>query len=71
MSGWKTLLFNGVVGILVVIAQLAEYVSAVDLSAILPSNMTPWVIVAVGLVNILLRHVTKGSAGWIAKRDEA
>ncbi|MEP0234136.1 hypothetical protein [Roseibium sp.] len=71
MSGWKTLLFNGGVGILVAIAQLVEHVSVVEWSEILPADMTPWVIIAIGIINILLRHVTRGAAGWKVKRDKA
>lgn len=64
MEGWKTLVFNGAIGLLVIVKELVTYTSGFDWSAILPHQTAEMVILGLGIANILLRHVTVGSAGW-------
>ena len=55
LSGWKTLIFNGLT-ILVMLGSYAE--EAYPLVEQIPSDAAPFVIVA-SLANILLRFITK------------
>ncbi|MFN4010979.1 MAG: hypothetical protein ACK4K8_13565 [Pannonibacter sp.] len=64
MSGWKTLLFNGGLGLAVLVGQVLDQLSVMDWDAVLPPDWGPVVLVIVGVVNVLLRHVTTGPAGW-------
>ena len=64
MSGWKTLAFNGSVGLAAVLAELLSYVSSMDWQEILPPEMVPHAVLAMGIANIVLRHVTHGPAAW-------
>lgn len=64
MTGWKTLVFNGSVSMAVLLAEILTYLSGLDWHLLLSPQHVPWVILALGLANILLRHVTSGPAGW-------
>lgn len=64
MSGWKTLLFNVGLAVLALVAELLAFFQAFDWREILPSDYAPFVILGIGIANILLRHVTSGPAGW-------
>ncbi|WP_417480768.1 hypothetical protein [Maricaulis maris] len=67
MSGWKTFLFNGGIGALILAAELLDHLALVDWREILPEGTAPLVVLLIGIGNILLRHVTRGPAGW--RRD--
>ena len=64
MSGWKTILFNGGLGLLALLAELLAYFQAFNWREVLPPDLAPIVILGVGVANILLRHLTTGPAGW-------
>ncbi|MEJ8473966.1 hypothetical protein [Roseibium algae] len=64
MSGWKTLLFNGGIGLVAILAQLTEHLMRVDWQMILPSDSVPLVVLVIGVANIILRHLTTERAGW-------
>lgn len=64
MNGWKTLIFNGAVGLIVVLKELLTYTAGVDWSDFLPPQSAEMVVLGLGIANILLRHVTVGPAGW-------
>ncbi|WP_269581984.1 hypothetical protein [Roseibium sp. Sym1] len=67
MSGWKTVLFNGGLGIVALIAELLNYLSVFNWREVLPPEYAPGVILGIGVANIVLRHVTTGPAGWRQK----
>ena len=64
MRGWKTLAFNGGLGLGAVAAEVLNYLGAVDWQTILPPERAGVAVLVVGAANILLRHVTEGPAGW-------
>ncbi|GAA0784107.1 hypothetical protein E1180_09360 [Roseibium denhamense] len=64
MHGWKTLVFNGTVGLTALCAEVLSYLEAADWHSVLPEGQAALVIAALGFANILLRHVTTGPAGW-------
>ncbi|ADZ71339.1 hypothetical protein [Polymorphum gilvum] len=64
MTGWKTLLFNGGLAALVLAAEILDHLAVVDWRQIVPPGAAPLVVLAIGLANIMLRHVTHGPAGW-------
>ncbi|NBN62882.1 hypothetical protein [Pannonibacter tanglangensis] len=64
MSGWRTLLFNGGLGLAALIGQVLDQMSVIDWTAVLPPDWVPVVLFAVGVANVALRHVTTGPAGW-------
>ncbi|WP_417667325.1 hypothetical protein [Roseibium sp.] len=68
MTGWKTLLFNSVLSLLAIGAEVAEQLALVEPGAVLPAGGGPLAVLAMGAANILLRHVTRGPAGWSRQR---
>lgn len=64
MKGWRTLIFNVSISILVLAKEMLAYFAGVDWSQILPAKYAPYAILAIGIANILLRHVTTHPAGW-------
>lgn len=64
MSGWKTLFFNGGVGVVALLAELANNLDIVDLREVLPVQATPIAAIGIGVANIVLRHITNSPAGW-------
>lgn len=69
MSGWKTFLFNGAIGLVALLGELLAYFSTIDWKLILPPEQVPFVLLGIGAVNILLRHVTTGRAAWRKGQD--
>lgn len=65
MHGWKTFLFNGALGALALLAELMSYLSDVDWKEVVPPDAAPYVVLVIGMANIVLRHLTKGPAGWV------
>lgn len=68
MSGWKTLIFNGVLAAFAALAEILAYLDAFDWRAVLPPQQAGLALLAVGIANILLRHATDSPAGWRRKR---
>jgi len=64
MAGWKTLVFNGGVGIAALIAELLDHLGVVPVDRLLRGDKATWIAVALGAANIGLRHVTSRPAGW-------
>lgn len=64
MNGWKTLAFNGAVGIASLGGRVLDQLEVIDWSKILPGGWGPFAVMAIGLINILLRHVTTEPAAW-------
>lgn len=64
MKGWKTLLFNGGIGVAALLGEVLAHLNGTDLTKILPEASVPAAVTLVGLANIVLRHVTTGPAGW-------
>ncbi len=64
MTGWKTLAFNGAIGLAALLADLLSLVSSMDWRAFVPPEFVPYAVLAMGMANILLRHVTQGPAAW-------
>lgn len=64
MKGWKTLVFNAAVGVLAVLAEVLAYLQVVDWNQIVPAGTATIVMAVIGVVNIILRHVTASPAGW-------
>ncbi|WP_417684625.1 hypothetical protein [Roseibium sp.] len=65
MTGWKTLLFNTAIGLLALGAEVAENLSLVEPGTVVTASGGPLAVLAMGAANILLRHVTRGPAGWV------
>lgn len=63
-SGWKTFLFNSLVGFSVIALQISDYLDKFPWPDVLPPKEAGWVALALGIINILLRHWTVGPAGW-------
>ena len=68
MSGWKTFTFNSLIGFLVLLGELADHFAVIDWSHILPPGAVPYAVLGIGVVNIVLRHITREPAGWISGR---
>lgn len=64
MNGWKTLSFNGVIGGLALAGEIADGLEMVDLHGALPDRAMTYAVIGITVLNVLLRHMTKGPAGW-------
>ncbi|SUB00311.1 Uncharacterised protein [Pannonibacter phragmitetus] len=64
MNGWKTFAFNGAVGIASLGGGILDQLDLIDWSKVLPDGWGPFAVMAIGIVNILLRHVTTEPAAW-------
>ncbi|MTH96075.1 hypothetical protein [Roseibium sp. RKSG952] len=64
MTGWKTAAVNGGVVTAVVLAEIVGQFAALDWREFLPDGMAGVVIAGLGAANLVLRHVTRGPAGW-------
>ncbi|MHC5654268.1 hypothetical protein [Stappia sp.] len=69
MPGWKTFLLNALAALAVVLLEVLRMLAGIDWQAHLPGETAVWVIVAVNVANILLRHLTQGPAGWRGRRQ--
>ena len=69
-SGWKTLLFNSLIGLSVIALQISDYLDTFPWPDVLPPKEAGWVVLVLGIVNILLRHWTVGPAGWRKGQDK-
>ncbi|MCA1297546.1 lysozyme [Stappia indica] len=67
MRGWKTLVLNGLAAGAALLLECLHYLAGVDWTSHLAPQSALWVVIALNLGNILLRHVTDGPAGW--RRD--
>ena len=64
MQGWRTFLLNGLAAASIIVLEIVTMLAGVDWQAHLPREMAIWIVVAVNIANIVLRHVTSGPAGW-------
>lgn len=69
-SGWKTFPFNSLVGFSVIALQISDYLDKFPWPDVLPPREAGWVALALGIINILLRHWTVGPAGWRKGSEE-
>lgn len=65
MEGWKTIIVNALLGSLALVAEVLTQLTDMDWKSVVPPDLAPYIIVAIALANIYLRHVTKGPAGWM------
>ena len=64
MRGWKTLVLNGSAGLVILVLEVLSFLGTMDWHAVLSPERAPLAVLGLGLANIVLRHVTKGPAGW-------
>lgn len=64
MQGWRTLLVNAMAAMAVIGLEILHMLAGIDWQAHLPRDAAIWMVVAVNVANIVLRHVTQGPAGW-------
>jgi len=69
LKGWKTIVFNALVGAPVALLALLDEFKAVDLSSILSPQWAARIVTLMAIAGILLRLVTTGPVG--SKGDEA
>ncbi len=65
MNGWKTLAFNGGIGLLALLGEVLAWLDLVDWQSMVPPQLLPHAVLVVVIANILLRHQTRGPAGWV------
>lgn len=70
MRGWRTLALNLATGLAVIAAEMAGFLAGVDWAAALGPREALWLVVAVNLANIALRHLTRGPAGWCGRKGK-
>jgi len=70
MAGWKTFIFNGLVALAVVAIQVLQYLGQFPWPEVLPPNEAGWVALTLGVINIILRHITIGPAGWVSGENK-
>ena len=59
-KGWRTILFNVGIMFLVVLAEVATYLTAVNWREYVAPEWLPFVISGVNIANIAMRYVTTG-----------
>uniref|UniRef100_UPI003BA9CAEF hypothetical protein n=1 Tax=Stappia sp. TaxID=1870903 RepID=UPI003BA9CAEF len=64
MQGWRTFLLNALAAASIIVLEIVTMLVGVDWQAHLPREVAIWIVVAVNIANIVLRHVTSGPAGW-------
>lgn len=64
MRGWRTLAVNALTAAGIVALEALRFLGEVDWAAALGQRQALWIVVAVNLANIALRHVTGEPAGW-------
>ncbi|GGB63282.1 hypothetical protein GCM10011316_38950 [Roseibium aquae] len=64
MTGWKTAAVNGGVVVTMVLGEILSRLSSVDWHQVLPEGSAGYMVAALGIANLVLRHVTSGPAGW-------
>ncbi|MBO0345187.1 hypothetical protein [Roseibium limicola] len=69
MQGWKTFVFNGAMGFVAILAELMSYLTDLDWKQLVPPESAPYVVLSIGVANILLRHMTSGPAGWVGNAE--
>jgi hypothetical protein len=62
-KGYRTILLNGLMVGMVLMGQLLSYLAVFDWTAVLSPGQAAWVILAVNVLNILLRSCTTGPIG--------
>lgn len=70
MAGWKTFIFNGLVALAVIAVQVLQYLGQFPWPEVLPSKEAGWVALTLGVINIILRHITSGPAGWVSGEEK-
>jgi hypothetical protein len=68
MKGWRTFALNAFAAASIIVAEIMAMLAGVDWDAHLPRDVAIWIVVAVNIANIVLRHVTSGPAGWRTDR---
>jgi hypothetical protein len=63
MKGYRTLLLNGAIVVIPVVAESVSFLNGFDWRSILPKESAGWVIIGIGLLNIWLRFITNTGVG--------
>ncbi|WP_417770283.1 hypothetical protein [Stappia sp.] len=64
MRGWRTFAVNALTAAGVAALEALRFLGEVDWAAALGPHQALWIVVAVNLANIALRHITGAPAGW-------
>lgn len=70
LKGWRTVIINAAMALAIIALEVTNYLLTTDVEQFIPSKWamySPWVIMAVNLLNIYLRFVTTTRVGY---RDE-
>lgn len=62
-KGWRTVFVNGVLGLLALAGELVSYGLGFDWKTVVPAEYAPWALLALNLLNIVLRKVTTSPMG--------
>lgn len=76
LKGWKTFLLNTfsiwLSGILWVLPDIIAFANGANIGPLLSSQYAPYVVLVLGLLNLLVRKFTDGSPGaWAGKHSES
>lgn len=62
-KGYRTLIFNWLIVLGFGLAEVFAYLGTVNWREFVPEVYAPWVVVGIGVINILLRRMTTGPVG--------